>query len=381
MKRQINWGPLLFLIIYQVLLLISLPFYFLYATVHVSTVIVAIVLLYLTGMSITAGYHRLYAHRAYRAHPVIEAIILFLGSMSIQGSALRWSYDHRIHHAFVDTDKDPYTITKGFWFAHFLWIVDKPKPIDPKVVPDLMKNKMVMFQHRYARYCMLGSNILMFFILAPLLNDYWGAFFLATMTRLFTLHHFTWFINSAAHTWGDKPFSQEQTAVNNYILSFLTFGEGYHNYHHTFANDYRNGVRWYHFDPTKWLIWTLNKFGLAYDLKRMSPYAIKRKMVLEHKNLLIEQVTTYWQAKREELEQQIQDLSDRLVEKISNFNQLKERYYQLKKEANIQKELLISLRQEIKSVKKSLRADWKEWSRLSDFILRRRGPALVHKAA
>jgi stearoyl-CoA desaturase (delta-9 desaturase) len=235
----------------------------------------------------------------------VEAVILFLGAMAGQGSALRWSFEHRLHHAHVDTDDDPYTIKKGFWYAHFLWILEEPRKIQERVVSDLIKNKLVMFQDRYYPYLMVLTNMFVFFAVGALLNDYLGAFFIAVMTRMFFLYHFTWFINSLAHTWGDKPFSQEQSAVDNYILSLLTFGEGYHNYHHTFANDYRNGVRWFHFDPTKWLIWTLNKLGLAHGLKRMSAYTIKKKMVLEHKSLLIDQIKAYWDIKTDELEKQV----------------------------------------------------------------------------
>ena len=123
----------------------------------------------------------------------------------------------------------------GFW--------KKPQPIDPKVVPDLLKNKMVAFQHKYYELIMVFTNALVCVFMGWLLNDYWGAFFVVTWFRIFVLHHCTWFINSLAHTWGDKPFCQEQTAVNNYVLALLTFGEGYHNFHHVYANDYRNGIK------------------------------------------------------------------------------------------------------------------------------------------
>lgn len=363
-SRQINWGPAIVLITYQVLLALTLPFYLYYSFPSLGMVIASVVLLYLTGLSITAGYHRLYSHRAYRAHWLVESMVLFFGAMAGQGSALRWSFDHRIHHAFVDTDRDPYSIKKGFWYAHCLWLLDKPADIDPKVVPDLMKNPRVMFQHRYIGWAMLLTNFIAFVAVGALLGDYLGAFFIALWVRLFALHHFTWFINSLAHTWGDKPFSQEQTAVNNFVISCLTFGEGYHNYHHTFANDYRNGIRWYHFDPTKWLIWTLNRFGLAYDLKKMDHYVIKKKMVLEQRNLLIEQIETYWANAKEELQRQVTEVSDRIVANMNTFSQLKEQYEQLKKNMNSQ-EALKALHKEIKSLKKALRSDWKQWTLLA----------------
>lgn len=369
--REFNVKSGLFLIIYQILLLVSLPFYLYFSPPSLSMILVSILLVYLTGLSITAGYHRLYSHRAYRAHPIVETVILFFGAMAVQSSALRWSFDHRMHHAYVDTDDDPYSIKKGFWYAHFLWMLEKPLPIESKVVSDLLKNKLVMFQNNHIGKLMIITNALAFGVVGFLLNDFLGAFILAVWMRMFVLHHFTWFINSLAHTWGDKPFSQEQTAVDNYFLSLLTFGEGYHNYHHTFANDYRNGVRWFHFDPTKWIIWTLNKLGLAHDLKKMSPYAIKKKMVIEHKNLLMEQLKEYWNTKTDELEKQVQEMADRIVAKISNFSQLKEQYQQMKSGQTAQ-EAVEALRLELKMVRKSLRNDWREWTALSQQILKRR---------
>ncbi|MGZ3634302.1 MAG: fatty acid desaturase, partial [Parachlamydiaceae bacterium] len=146
--KQINWGTAIFLISYQVILFLTLPFYFYYCTPHTGTLISAFVLLWLTGLSITAGYHRYFAHRSYKAHPIVEAILVFFGTMAVQASVIRWSFEHRLHHAFVDTDKDPYSIKKGFWYAHFLWMMEKLQPIDPKIVPDLLKNKLLAFQHR-----------------------------------------------------------------------------------------------------------------------------------------------------------------------------------------------------------------------------------------
>ncbi len=366
--KNFNWGPGLFLIIYQPLLLLSLPFYFYYAPPSWGMIGISVVLLYLTGLSITAGYHRFYSHRSYRTSPFIEGILLFFASMAGQGSALRWTFDHRLHHAHVDTDNDPYSIKKGFWYAHFLWLLEKPRTIDSKVVPDLMKNKLVQFQHRYIEISMVATNALAIFFVGWLLNDYIGAFFIACWTRLFALHHFTWFINSLAHTWGDKPFCQEQSAVNNFIISLLTFGEGYHNYHHTFANDYRNGIRWYHFDPTKWLIWTLDKLGLVDSLKRVDAYTIKKRMVLERQNLLLEKLCQVWHIKKDELEKKVIETSNRIVSKIATVNQLKEKYQSLCQEYSEPK-ILDEIRGEMNELKKSLKEDWRLWVQLSRNIL------------
>lgn len=366
--KNVNWGPAIFLIVYQVILLLILPFYFYYTPPSGSMALASFILLYLTGLSITAGYHRFYAHRSYRTNSVMEVILLFFGAMSIQGSALRWAFDHRLHHAHVDTDKDPYSIKKGFWYAHFLWLLEKPATIDPKIVPDLMKNKFVQFQHRYAEILMLVTNVMAAVFVGWLLDDYIGGIILAGWTRIFALHHFTWFINSLAHTWGDRPFCQEQSAVNNFIISLLTFGEGYHNYHHTFANDYRNGVRWYHFDPTKWLIWTLSKIGFAEGLKRVDSLTINKRMVLERRHLLLQKLCDLWYVKKDELEQKVSEVSDRIVAKIADINQLREQYRVLRKECKEPK-LLKEIREEIAQVRQSLKQDWAIWIKLSRNIL------------
>lgn len=364
----INWGPILFLVIYQVVLLAGLPFYFYYNVPSTAMIVATFILLYLTGLSITAGYHRYFAHRTYRTGSIMETILLFFGTMAVQSSALRWSFDHRVHHAHVDTDKDPHSIHKGFWYAHFLWLFEKPKEIEPKIVSDLLKNKLVMFQHRYYKILMIVSNAIPTLLLGWFFNDYLGAVVLALGLRMFLLHHFTWFINSLAHTFGDKPFSQEQTAVDNYLLSLATFGEGYHNYHHTYANDYRNGIRWYHFDPTKWLIWSLNKIGVTYNLKRMDTATIQKRIVIEHKNLLLERIKALCYVRKEELENVIQEISERMVTKIAQFNKLKEEYSQTKREKP-SRDIVYDMQQELKQLKKSLREDCRLWLQLSKRIM------------
>lgn len=367
--KEINWTTAIFLITYQVILLATLPFYFYYATLNIGTMISAFVLLWLTGLSITAGYHRFYSHRCYKAHPVIEAILLFFGTMAVQASCLRWSFEHRLHHAFVDTDKDPYCIKKGFWYAHFLWMLEKLQPIDPKVVPDLIKNKMVMFQDRHYKGLMVLTNALAFFCVGAIFQDYWGAFFLATWLRIFCLQHFTWFINSLAHTWGSKQFSQEQSAVDNYIIALLTFGEGYHNYHHTFANDYRNGIRWFHFDPTKWLIWSLSKLGLTSNLKRTDQLTINKRLVTEHKIYLIDTISNYWAEAKHELEKQVVDLSERMLASLSEFSQLKDLYEKVRDSHCMELPTREQLHVQLQDLQNKLKQDWQEWKQLSNSIL------------
>ena len=361
-----NYGSAagLFIVAYHVALLIGLPFYFYYNSPGAMLVVVSVVLLFLTEIGIGGAYHRYYAHRCYTLSRPAEAVLLFLATLALQGSALRWSFDHRLHHAYVDTDGDPYSIKKGFWYAHMMWLFDEPRPLRSKIVNDLEQNPLVMFQHRYYGYLSIGSNAALWLLVGWLVGDFLGAFVLVWWTRLLVSHHLTWFVNSLAHCWGEKTYSKEQSAVDNYILAVLTVGEGYHNYHHTFPNDYRNGVRWYHFDPTKWTIWTLSKLGLASDLKRFSRYRIGKRLVLEDRRVLLERLKQRAESGRRELEHKIHRLADCIHEKLSRMHALAEELRMLKS-----RKAGKAAREELRTLRRSLRRDWRSWSHLCGVVL------------
>lgn len=370
-----RWVAGLFLGGYHLALLVLMPLFFIKFGLPTIGIIVSTLLLFIaSGLSITGGYHRYFSHRSYKTHPIIENILLFFGAVAVQGSALRWSFDHRLHHAYVDTDKDPYSINRGFWYAHFLWFFDKPMEIDPKLASDLLKNKRVMFQHKYYGTYSTVANFLMIGLVGLLCHNFLAAFIFVGLFRLFMLHHFTWFINSLAHTWGAKTYSKEHTAVDNYIISLVTFGEGYHNYHHTFCSDYRNGVRWFHFDPTKWMIWLLSKFGLANNLKTVESYRMKEKQILYDRKYLCKKLKQLLHVNQPVIEQKVSALSDALLETLSRIKSLSATYGKLKnnlKEAAPLKELeTISV--EIQELKKQFDLDWKGWLKLSSQILRQK---------
>jgi len=370
-KTAVNWdyrtASGIFIVAYHLALLVGLPFYFYYNTPGVGIVLSAVVLLFVTEIGIGGAYHRFYSHRGYSLSPPAEIGLLFLGTLALQGSVLRWSFEHRLHHSFVDTDDDPYSIKKGFWYAHVLWLFEKARPIDEKRVPDLLQNKLVMFQHRYYGLVSIGSNVLLFLGVGLLFGDLLGSFVLVWWTRLLVSHHLTWFVNSLAHCWGERTFSKEHSAVDNYILAFLTVGEGYHNYHHTFAADYRNGVRWYHFDPTKWMIWTLSKFGLASDLKRFNHYAIRKRLLSEDKRLLLTTLKRQAHDKKIELEEKIHQLADAMRAKLNRMHALAEQAKRHKRQK--ERALVRAARAELKSLKQSLRKDWKAWASLCGTVL------------
>lgn len=224
----------------------------------------------LCGLSITGGYHRLFSHPTYKARKPLELFYLLFGAASVQNSALKWSADHRRHHAKVDKDEDPYNIVRGFWWAHIGWVLRIASNRGIRGVPDLAANPLIQFQHRfYVPLAILFSSIIPF-CLGFLWGDPLGALLIAGFVRLAFQYHATFAVNSVAHYIGKRPYTTSNTARDSWITAIVTLGEGYHNFHHRFQIDYRNGVRFYQLDPTKWFVWTMSKIGVTWDLKRTS---------------------------------------------------------------------------------------------------------------
>ncbi len=298
----------------------------------------------LNEMSITAGYHRLWAHRAYDAHPALRFVFLLFGTMALQNSAWVWCSGHRRHHLHVDdNDKDPYSANRGFWFSHIGWMLrDYPSgEVDLSNIPDLRRDKMLAFQHRHYALLAIVSNFGTPLLIGWALGDVWGGLLLAGVLRLFISHHFTFFINSLAHIWGKRPYTEENTARDNPILAVVTFGEGYHNYHHIFAHDYRNGVRWWQWDPTKWLISSLQFVGLTRRLKRTPAFQIQRallSMQLVRAQRKLEQLPAANGPAThiEQLRRKIAQEYDALASAVAEWTHVKEQWLEDKKRAVIE---------------------------------------------
>ncbi|MES2918613.1 MAG: fatty acid desaturase [Pseudomonadota bacterium] len=278
-RPPVNWLAAIVLTATPIAAAILIPLYAFYADYTVTAWLSFVVLLACNGLSITGGYHRLWAHRAYEAHWSVKIFFMLFGGMAIQNSILIWGSSHRTHHRHVDeVDGDPYSIRRGFWFAHIGWMLRNYETGKPNFsnANDLLNDKIVMFQHNHYLAIVLTMNIALPLALGWMLGDLWGVFLLGGLLRLVASHHFTFFINSLCHMWGTRPYTDENTARDNPVLALFTWGEGYHNYHHIFQWDYRNGVKWYQYDPTKWLVATLSWLGLTRNLKRCSDFSIQK---------------------------------------------------------------------------------------------------------
>ncbi len=294
-------------------------------------------------LSITAGYHRLWAHRAYEAHWSLRLVFMVFGTMALQNSAWAWCSGHRRHHLNVDDeDLDPYSARRGFWFSHIGWMVrEYPSGREDFAnIPDLRRDRILAFQHRHYLALVLLTNFGLPLLAGWLVGDVWGVFLLAGVLRLVLSHHFTFFINSLAHMWGSRPYTEENTARDNPVLAVLTFGEGYHNFHHIFAHDYRNGVRWWQWDPTKWLIAGLQYVGLTRKLKRTPVFQIQRALLAMQfqraQHALAQVAPTAPPSRITELHQHIAREYDSFLAAIADWAKVKEQWLTEKKRAVVE---------------------------------------------
>ena len=277
-----NWPTLVMFVVTLGLALTVVPWYGLTHGYAAAAWIGFAALLCVTELSITCGYHRLFSHATYQAHPALKVIFLLFGAMALQNSALVWSASHRVHHRFIDDpERDPYCARRGFWFSHIGWMLRNYPSGDPdlRYVRELQSDPLVAFQHRHYLALALGMNLGLPILMGWAIGDIIGTALLAGVLRLVISHHLTFCINSLAHIIGGRPYTTENTARDNGVVALLTFGEGYHNFHHMFAHDYRNGVRWWQWDPSKWLISALQWAGLAKNLKRVPWFKIQRAML------------------------------------------------------------------------------------------------------
>ena len=272
--KKIIWRNIIFFVVTTFLGIVGGAIYLFTHGLSISELLLFAFFTLATPLSITMGYHRLFAHMSYKANPIVQFLFLFFGAAAFQQSALKWASQHRVHHQFVDTERDPYSIKKGFFYAHIGWLMFWYHPVDYKNVGDLKRNFLIRNQHEYYPLWAIGAGILTPLLIGALTGHLLGALLFAVCARITLVYHGTFCINSVCHMFGKATYDIYSTAKDHWLAALITFGEGDHNYHHNFPIDYRNGVRWYHWDPTKWLITILAWMGLATDLKTISKYKI-----------------------------------------------------------------------------------------------------------
>ena len=315
------------------------------------------------NLSITAGYHRLWSHKTFQAHPVLRVVFAIGGAFALQNSALHWSSDHRIHHKYVDkNDRDPYSAKRGFWFSHIGWMLrqyTKDTYHDYGNCRDLQKDRIVMWQHKHYLLLTLLTNIGIPLALGILYNDIIGMLLIVGVLRLVLSHHTTFFINSLAHIWGSQPYTDKNTARDNGVLAVFTFGEGYHNFHHIFENDYRNGIYWWQYDPTKWFIKSTHWLGLTEKLRTTPKIKIEQAKAKQALKLALDKIEEH--PDMQHLKQALNDEFDLLMGKLKDYYELKKQLLDQKRSGLVAKyehSLLLIRYRQIKIECKEQQKNW-----------------------
>jgi len=361
----VNWPNSLFLVGTLALTLTAVPWFVWRHGLDWFQAILFIAFFIATGLSITLGYHRLFSHLTFKARWPVRLLTLIFGAAAFENSVLSWAADHRKHHKFVDHEEDPYNISKGFFHAHIGWIMSDSPPPSLEGVKDLQADPLIRWQHRH--YLLIA--ILTCFALPALLGWVWGGrtgalggFLIAGVARVVFVNHMTFFINSWSHTWGRRTYSSRCSARDSAVLAWFTFGEGYHNFHHAFQHDYRNGVKPWQFDPTKWCIWLLHKTGLVRQLRRVPEETILLAEIAERQRQFSAQLKSAAAPISDSVHRMLQAAQERLQSTSAHWEQRKAEYRlaaEMKLEASRHK--LAQLQRECGEATARLRAAMREW--------------------
>lgn len=344
--NRLNWTNTLFLVGNFLLSILGTLAIFLWGEFHYQTLILLLVFGIISSLAITGGYHRLFSHRSYEGSFLLRAIMLLLAASVVEGSALEWSCDHRRHHRYTDTDRDPYNIQQGFWHAHMGWLFFlNISERDFQNVKDLASDRLVALQHKFFPYLAAFMGFILPTLIATCWGDPLGGFIIAGSLRISILHQCTFFVNSLCHTLGSRPFSEQQSARDNWLTAFVTFGEGFHNYHHQFMFDYRNGIRFYDFDPTKWLIFLLASVRLAKNLKRAKHKQVVHYRIRATETHLFEKIERYSDQVKSKINAMLEPCRTHLLEAAARFEQIEADYLNIRKQP-----LQLSERQQYKKI-------------------------------
>ncbi len=251
-----------------------------------SDLLVFAIMYVLTGLGVTVGFHRLFTHRSFKTTKTVRAILAALGSMAIEGPVISWVADHRKHHVYSDQEGDPHSphvdhghglkgALRGLLHAHVGWLfIHTQRGLKTRYAPDLLADPVVSWISRTFLLWVIASLALPFLLgwlitgtlFGALTGLLWGG-----AVRILVLHHATYSINSLCHFFGRQRFKTGDESRNLWWLSVFTFGESWHNNHHAFPTSARHGLGRFQFDPSAWVIWGLEKTGLAWDVVRVSP--------------------------------------------------------------------------------------------------------------
>lgn len=289
MFKNLNYIATFALIIYPIILICLGISYAIGDSVGWFELILFLTGYYMANISVGLGLHRLWSHDTYKTNKYVEFILVVLSAGTLQGPALSWASNHFDHHTYTDTEKDPHTPQKynggfmGFLWSHMGWMLigeGSYKSINRVTMVKLGRNKVLRWQLKYYWHIAIAMNTIVpafvgFVFDGSALAAYAGFLFIGLGRAL--QQQATFFVNSLCHFVGTQKYTNG-TSRDIWWLAFMLLGENWHNFHHAFPSDYRNGAKWYQTDVHKWLIYLMSKCGLAWGLKRTAKVRIDAKI-------------------------------------------------------------------------------------------------------
>ncbi len=261
-RRGVNWKNVAIVASFH---LLAIPVLWTFSWQNLAALLVGNWIVGSLGVGL--GWHRLLTHRGFKAPKWLEYTLSIFATMSMQDPPDKWIATHRMHHKFVDTDKDPHSARSGFWWPQIGWVVwgraqDHDEATMKKYVPDLLKDRGHVLISRFFYVPIIVSALILFAI------GGWPMVVWGVAARVVVGWHTTWFVNSLAHLYGKRPHDTGDLSTNNWFVAILTFGEGWHNNHHMSPSSARHGTEWYQFDMNWIAIRIFEKLGWAKNIRQ-----------------------------------------------------------------------------------------------------------------
>ena len=257
---MIKWPTILFMLLIHILAVVALlPQFWSWGAVATLFIFYWVTACW----GVTLGYHRLLSHRSFNVPQWLARFFATCGALSAEYGPITWAGIHRQHHKYSDTDPDPHDMNKGFWWSHIGWMfVDVPAENNVrKYTADLRQDPYFRWLDKYFLFLQIPLGLTLYLI------GGWSLVLWGIPLRLAVVYHVTWLVNSATHTWGERPYDTEDNSRNNKWVAALTFGEGWHNNHHAYPSSAKQGLQRGQIDLTWYHIVLLKKLGLATNVR------------------------------------------------------------------------------------------------------------------
>jgi stearoyl-CoA desaturase (delta-9 desaturase) len=244
-----------------------------------------------SALGATLGFHRLLTHRSFETYRWVKYVFAVLGSLSVQGSVIRWVASHRKHHAHADHDGDPHSphawgaglgaSLRGLWHAHVGWLLTNGHQADARrYAKDLLEDRGMVAISRAFPLIVAAGLVVPFglgYLFEGTLEGALTALVCGGFVRIFLFHHVSFSVNSACHFFGSRRFETDDHSTNLFWLALPSMGEAWHNNHHAFPRSARHGLRWWELDPSALVIRAMGRIGLAWNVVEIPPERLRQR--------------------------------------------------------------------------------------------------------